>query len=93
MAKRAPHRNTVAPWVWALSRVQAGQSSHLGVFTSADKGTTEAERLIKRETGLAVRATLRLEWQQDAGVYSLNYGRDAHDFRFRLEPWPLDGEA
>lgn len=93
MAKRAPHHNRTAVTVWALARHQGPVADHLGIYTDASQGRQEAERLIKRIVGMAPQARLRLAWERFDGVWSLHYGRDAHDFRFRLEPWPLDGEA
>lgn len=93
VAKSAPHHNAVVPTVWALSRVQAGQVEHLGIYTTDSKGTQEAERLIRKALGLTASHRFRVEWQRVESVLALAYGRDRHDFRFRLEPWPLDGEA
>lgn len=93
MAKRPHRRAPVVSTVYLLLRHHGQQTETIGSFSSDDKAKQQAERLIKRAVGLSALSRLRLTWEPRGGMEFLNYGRDAHDFRFRVEPWPVDGEA
>lgn len=93
MAK-APHRRTVViEQVFTLTRREGQQVSTLGQYSSAKKAMAAAELTIKDAIGLGTMVRLRLAWTPVAGAFVLDYGRDAHDFRFRVEPWPVDAES
>lgn len=90
---RSAYRRTAAPHtLWALSRIVHGVAEHLGLFSTPEIGMTQVDVFIKRACGLPSSGNLRLAWHEMDGVKVLNYGRNSHDFRFRLDPWPVDGE-
>ncbi len=93
MAKAAHHRATPVAQVFTLTRRQGQQVLTLGQYSSAKKAMGAAETTIKAAVGLSALARLRLAWTTVNGAFVLDYGRDAHDFRFRVEPWPVDAES
>lgn len=93
MAKSAHRRAIAVAEVFTLTRRQGQQVATVGQFSTAKKAMTAAERTIKEAAGLSALARLRLDWTPIGGAFVLDYGRDAHDFRFRVEPWPVDAES
>jgi methylmalonyl-CoA mutase cobalamin-binding subunit len=93
MAKSAHRRTVAVAQVFTLTRRQGQQVLTLGQFSTAKKAMGAAEQTIKDAAGLSALARLRLDWTPVAGAFVLDYGRDAHDFRFRVEPWPVDAES
>lgn len=65
---------------WALWR----GTQPLGLFRSARSAQTAAERVIYKATGMPKETDVRSLWRMVGNVALLNYGRDQHDFRFRV---------
>jgi len=86
---RTAYRKTAAVHtVYTLIRTDHGHDATCGQFSSKDKAQAGAEAVIRQACGIKPRTVLRLPWVDD----QLCYGRDAHDFRFRIEVWPMDSE-